>query len=144
MFRVAESVTQRYPLMGQAFQFSPVNGVIPIVDVDPTAMHGATPAAAVVPYDPEAIPDEPAPRVTAATRAAPASTVAKSAVVSAAPIEITPRMVIKAARARLKEIKAELRRHEALKKERAQLERMLVAAGKPSASLTSITSRRAG
>lgn len=139
------------------FQFSP-NGVIPIQpegSFDATAMHGAgvTLAGEAAPYDPEAIPDEPpAPRVAfaqqslalpglrpGAPRVAPTA-----AVTTAAAPAITPRTVIKAARARLKEIKAELKRHEALKKEHAQLERMLAAAGKPSASLTQINSRRAG
>lgn len=135
------------------FQFSPA-GVIPIPpegSFDAAAMHGAGVASVVAPYDPEAIPDEPpAPRLAFAQQSLalpglkPGAPRIAAAVTTAATPAITPRTVIKAARARLKEIKAELKRHEALKKEHAQLDRMLAAAGKPSASLTQINSRRAG
>jgi len=143
--------------MGQGFQFSPA-GVIPIVEqlgVDATAMHGAGVSAEPQPYDPEAIPEEPVARivpvagpngaiVAARDRRSGAGITAALMPPALVGSAITPRTVIKAARERLKEIKAELRRHEALKKERSQLERMLAATKKPLASLTPINSRRVG
>lgn len=128
--------------MGQGFQFMPGGTVAPLPDpslFDATAINGASAApVAQTPYDPEAIPEE---RPALVARTAPASLAQKPTVTAST---VNPRTVIKAAKARLREIKTELRHHKALEKERAQLERMLAAAAKPLASLTPINSRRAG
>jgi hypothetical protein len=58
-----------------------------------------------------------------------------------APAAIKPRDVLRLARARVREIRAELKRHAALKKELTQLENMLSAA-KPLASVRALDSVR--
>lgn len=55
---------------------------------------------------------------------------------------IGPRDVVRAAKARIKEIKSELRNHGALKRELAELERLVQAAKKPVASVREL--RRSG
>ena len=56
-----------------------------------------------------------------------------------------PGDVVKAARARIREIKTELKAHAKLKRELAELERLVKAAKeKPRASIRAIDSRRAG
>lgn len=125
--------------MGQAFHYTHA-GVQPLLASvavgDAAAVHGLVAPV----YDPEAIADvPPAPRGIAQSHARREP----SSAIPSATTGVTPRTVIKAAKARLREIKTELRHHKALEKERAQLERMLAAANKPLASLTPINSRRA-
>ena len=61
------------------------------------------------------------------------------------PEPVNPRAILKAARQRVKEIRAELKNKSALERELAQLTRMLKASHKSSAStVTPINSRRAG
>lgn len=55
---------------------------------------------------------------------------------------IGPRDVVRAAKARIKDIKAELRTHAALKRELAELERLVAAAKKPVATVREL--RRSG
>jgi hypothetical protein len=132
------------------FQFSPIAGVIPLTPeaFDANAMHGAAVALPPVePYDPEAIPEESGSRVApppraAVAKAAPAVVLPAPASARASAPAISPRTVLKAARARVKEIKAELKRMRGLQTELGQLERMLAATKKPLASLTPINSRR--
>src|SRR3954467_2811601 len=125
--------------MGQGFQFTPM-GLRPIGDssgIDTTVQHGGV----IPPRAVEADESEVAHVAQCATPAVRGKPGVHERLTVAA---INPRAVIKAARSRVKEIRAELRRMRGLQKELGQLERMLAAASKPLASLTPITSRRAG
>lgn len=140
--------------MGQGFQFTP-GGLRHIGDVsnmDTQAMHGAVANVdAGTGEDVETESGEPQPRQLMLPRIAtppvsvralaPAAPPAPVAVVSAA---VNPKSVLKAARQRVKEIRTELKQKRALEKELAELERLLAAAKRPLASVTPISSHRAG
>lgn len=128
------------------FQYTP-GGIRPIGDstgIDVSAQHGAAVVLTASSSDEDWSKQEAADVARVEPAPAPkAKAPAKTAAAAHVP-GVTPRTVLKAARARTKEIRAELRRMKALQKELGQLERMLAAAAKPSASLTRIDARRAG
>lgn len=122
---------------GQGFQFTPM-GVLPLGAVTGGVSKKMAPAVVrPQPSSAQAPQQLTLPAMPQAPVFATPSTVATSSAL------ITPRDVVKAARARVREIRAELKHHKRLQSELAELERMLAAArSKPKAVVTTI--RRTG
>jgi len=123
---------------GQGFQFSPM-GIIPLPEGEVSGVDdesfspGAVALAAVAP---RTIP-RPAPsddEDDSEDEIRPASKIKTGS--------LKPRDVVKLAKRRLREIKAELKHHERLKREKASLERLVEAASKPVALVRPIDSAR--
>jgi hypothetical protein len=118
---------------GQAFEFTP-GGIQPLAAPSLTG-----PSPAVIPAGQAIATLRQQVAEQEAAREAPKATPIRASV---APAALTGRALIKNIRARLREVSAELKRLDRLRREQAELKRLLAAAKQPPASVASIHSAR--